>query len=403
MRLIFLRKTDTANHQSFQITLKNVSIFFFTAILIFNFILSLTALYPQEISEYEKRRENISKEIEILQKKIKEEEKRESSYLGTISKLSLKKRLIHNEISLFNMQMKKARRELKTTQNNIDSLKIKLEESKDSFEAILVSLYKFGHLSFFDFMLQVKDVGSLITGTKHLTILAKYQEKIIADHLQNFKDLKKAEMNLESKKKEISELLKKASKKNQELEREKQKYKSLINQIQKNKKIHLQTLKELQERNEQLKILIKKLEKKPLKISIIPLYEKKGRLEWPIRGKIVSRFGKQRHPRFNTVTINNGIEIAPKSDRTVRSIHSGSVVFADYFPGYGNLLIIDHGLSYVSLYGHCSKFLRKMGDIVQAGDSIAEVGDISSLKGITLCFEIRFKRDALNPLKWLKK
>jgi septal ring factor EnvC (AmiA/AmiB activator) len=252
-------------------------------------------------------------------------------------------------------------------------------------------------------MLHVKDVGSLITGTKHLTILAKYQEKIITDYLQNYQDLKKAETNLKLKKQEISQLLTKASKKNKEFEREERKYKSLISQIQKNKKVHLQTLKELQERNEQLKILIKKLEKKPLTISIIPLYEKKGRLPWPIMGKIVSRFGKQRHPRFNTVTINNGIEIAPKSDTIVRSIHPGFVVFADYFPGYGNLLIIDHGLSYVSLYGHCSKFLCQKGDIIQAGGYIAEVGDISSLEGVTLYFEIRFKRDALNPLKWLKK
>ena len=403
MRFRLLQKTDKKNQQSLQTKFKNASILFLATTLFFNFILPSKFSYPQKISEYEKRRENISKEIESLQEKIRKEEKRESSYLGTISKLSLKKKLIRNEISLFNMQMEKARQELKTTQAKIDALKIRLEESKASFEAILVSLYKFGHLSFFDFMLQVKNVGSLITGTKHLTILAKYQEKIIENYLQNFQDLKKAEINLESKKKEISQLLKKASEKSQELEREKQKYKSLLNQIHKNKKIHLQTLKELQERDEQLQILIRKLEKKPLTISIIPLYEKKGRLEWPIRGKIVSRFGKQRHPRFNTVTFNYGIEIAPKSDMIVRSIHPGSVAFADYYQDYGNLLIIDHGLSYLSLYGHCSKFLCQKGDIVRTGDSIAEVGDISSLEGVTLYFEIRFKRDALNPLKWLKK
>jgi septal ring factor EnvC (AmiA/AmiB activator) len=100
--------------------------------------------------------------------------------------------------------------------------------------------------------------------------------------------------------------------------------------------------------------------------------------------------------------MNNGVEIAPpKENLAIRSVHAGKVVFADYFKGYGNLLIIDHGMTYYSLYGHCAKFLVQKGDIVKTDQPIAEAGDTGSLVGVSLYFEIRYKTKPLDPLQWL--
>jgi septal ring factor EnvC (AmiA/AmiB activator) len=101
--------------------------------------------------------------------------------------------------------------------------------------------------------------------------------------------------------------------------------------------------------------------------------------------------------------MNNGIEITPRKDMLVKCIHPGTVAYTDHFQGYGNLIIIDHGMSYYTLYGHCSDFLVKKGDPVQADQSIALVGDYSALQGKTLYFEIRYKTKPLNPLQWLKR
>jgi septal ring factor EnvC (AmiA/AmiB activator) len=102
--------------------------------------------------------------------------------------------------------------------------------------------------------------------------------------------------------------------------------------------------------------------------------------------------------------MNNGIEIAPQKDGpTVQAIHPGKVIFADHFQGYGNLLIIDHGLNYYTLYGHCAEFLVNKGDLVRGEQPIAIAGDTGSLKGISLYFEIRFKARPLDPLQWLRR
>jgi septal ring factor EnvC (AmiA/AmiB activator) len=359
----------------------------------------------EEIADYEKRLQEIAGEIEILKTRIKRDERKKASILTQLDRISTNKRLIKKEISLYNIQMRKANKELSALNRKIPELRATLEEEKESIGKILTILYKYGRIDFIDFIIEADDMGSLLQGNKHLVLLAQHQDKIVADYLQILNELNAAEKKLAEKKQEISGLIQAAQQKKQDLEGEEKKNRDLVREIDQNKKIHLKTMGELEDRAEQLQKLMKKIlnSKIPPTITLIPLYEKKAALSWPLTGRVVTRFGLQRHPRFNTTTMNNGIEIAPRKDMVVRCVHPGTVAYSDHFQGYGNLIIIDHGMSYYTLYGHCSDFLVKKGDPVQADQSIALVGDYSSLKGTTLYFEIRYKTKPLNPLQWLKR
>jgi len=253
-------------------------------------------------------------------------------------------------------------------------------------------------------MLKVKNAAHLLTENKYLTILAEHQENIISDYLETLDELNTSLFRIKKKKTEINNLVLSSEQKNKELTFQEKKYRSLINKINSHKESYQKTIHELQGRAEQLQNLMEKIMKHPssLPFHLIPLYEKKGGLPWPLPGRITSSFGLQKHPKFNTITKNNGIEISPKENSVVKSIHPGIVVYTDYFHGYGNLIIIDHGMSYYSLYGHCSNFFVKKGDIVHSGQPIALVGESGSLSGVSLYFEIRYKTKPLDPLKWLR-
>jgi septal ring factor EnvC (AmiA/AmiB activator) len=138
-------------------------------------------------------------------------------------------------------------------------------------------------------------------------------------------------------------------------------------------------------------------------LRVIDLKQIKGRLNWPIKGKVISSFGKKKSTRFDTYIVDNGIEIRPSDSDKVKAVYSGDVLFADYYKGYGNLIIIQHSRDLHSLYGHCEKFLKKKGESVTAGDIIAIVGDTGSTLGKSLYFEIRNQLKSQNPLKWLHK
>ncbi len=377
-------------------------------ILSLSFILynGLLSQSQPDISDYQQRLSKLTREIENLQSRIRKLERKKSTTLSELDRIAFQKNLTKKEISVSSIRMDQANHELAAIQKTISAMETKLEEERQSIEKILITLYKFGRFNTFQLMLQAEDLGSLLSESKKLGLLARYQEKVITDYITTLAQLQSARSALELKKEEITQLISNAQKKRQELEIQERKYHSLVREIERNRKTHLKTLEELNERAEQLQILIKKLLKKEisLPIKLVPLYERKGKLPWPIEGKLITRFGLQKHPRFNTLTINNGIEIAPKKDHlVVKSIHPGKVVYTDYFQGYGNLIIIDHGMNYYSLYGHCSDFLIKKGEFVEAGQPVALIGDISSLKGLSLYFEIRFKTKPLNPLHWLRR
>jgi septal ring factor EnvC (AmiA/AmiB activator) len=351
----------------------------------------LPASFQQDLSEYEKRLIAITEQITDIRKKISEEDKRKTSVLSSLNSIGLNKTLIKKEIVLYNAQMQKADSELTSLQKNIPVLEEKLQKEKQSIEKILVTLYKFGKFSYLDFLLQAEDVSHLISESKNLSMLAQSQDKIVSDYLTTLEELQTSKENLETKKQEISQLIQKAKEKRQDYSGQEKKYQSLIQEIDRNKEMHIKTLGELKDRIS-------------LPYALVPLYEKKGALSWPLTGRIVTRFGPTRHRVFNTITQNNGIEISPQKDTVVKAVHMGRVAYADYFEGYGYLVIIDHGLTYISIYGHLSsEFLVKKGDFVKEGQPIATVGEFGSLKEETLYFEIREKTDPVNPLQWLKR
>jgi murein hydrolase activator len=372
--------------------------------LILMLILSARVFGQQDVSDLEKRLVTVNETIRSLRAKIQEESKKESTLLSQLDKIIFNKKLIKAELALYSIQQEKISQELFAIKKNISGLRERLNREQQAMEKTLVTLYKYGKFDFLQFLLEAEDMSALFSEAKTLGFLARYEQKVIADYLKTMSELRNAEKDQELKKSESLQYIQEADRKKKELEAQEAEHKALIQQIQKNIKTYQQALEEQNERAQHLQSLMDKLVSQEivLPFRFIPFYEKKGKLPWPIAGKIITRFGLEKY--LNTVTMNNGIEIFPNKDKTIiQAIHPGKVVYADYFQGYGNLLIVDHGMNYYSLYGHCAEFMVTKGDFVRDGQPIAEVGDSGSLKGISLYLEIRYKTKPLDPLLWLKR
>jgi len=129
----------------------------------------------------------------------------------------------------------------------------------------------------------------------------------------------------------------------------------------------------------------------------------KGKLPLPAPGPITAGFGRVVNPRFNTVTVQNGLDIAAPAGAPVRAVAAGRVVHAGWFKGYGNLVIVDHGEGYHSLVAHLASMRTAMGEEVAAGEVLGSVGDSGSLKGPYLYFEIREQGRPVDPRPWLRE
>lgn len=124
----------------------------------------------------------------------------------------------------------------------------------------------------------------------------------------------------------------------------------------------------------------------------------RGELALPVRGELANRFGS---PRQDGAMPWKGLFIAAPGGETVRAIAAGRVVFADWLRGFGNLLIIDHGDSYMSLYGYNETLYRQVGDVIRGGDRIAAVGNTGGHRDSGLYFEMRHEGRPFDPMTWV--
>jgi murein hydrolase activator len=367
---------------------------------------SAPAPQSKEVADFEQRLTRLNGQIKDLKTRLESEARKETSILTSLARINLNKSIVERELAARNVELERGRADLAVIQANIRAIRAGLDRERESIERTLVTLYKFGRVDFFQFLLQARDIETYASESKHLALLARGQDELVAEYLASLEELRAAESALESKQTDLAAMARAASLKRRELDTEARKGATMVREIRKNRTTYQQTLKELSESAEELQKLMNRIISQEwiLPAAWVPLYERKGKLAWPLDGRIITSFGFEKHPDFKTVVMNKGIEISPAKDKSlILSIHSGKVVYADYFQGYGNLLIIDHGMTYYTLYGHCSEFLAAVGDMIRTGQPVAVVGDTGSLKGECLYFELRYKTKALDPLQWLRR
>jgi septal ring factor EnvC (AmiA/AmiB activator) len=151
--------------------------------------------------------------------------------------------------------------------------------------------------------------------------------------------------------------------------------------------------------NDQLRLekLIAQLKKSMTTLDGAEFAARKGSLPWPVEGKVNKRFGQAR--AGGRLKWQGNLILAP-TDSSIKAVHRGRVVFADWLRGFGLLTIIDHGDEYMTLYAHSDAILKQVGDFVESGEPIATVGSSGAQSTPSLYFELRQKGIPQNPNSW---
>jgi len=308
----------------------------------------------------------------------------------------------------------------------------RLQRSRTLLRQRLRAMYKQGRLGYVRVLLSAEDLSSAGRRLKYLSALAAQDQRLVKVYNVSLTDLSRKRVDFERYKREVAEATEKAAVTRGQILEEQQKYRVLLAKVREEKTDHLATVKELEKSAKDLQSLIARLQseeerqrrasraaprregsrgeggagRENLEVPDIRddgRFERlRGRLPWPANGTLASTFGRQEHPRFHTVTFNRGIEINAPHGRDIVAVADGTVIYAEWFKGYGRLVILDHGGGYFTLYAHASDILAKTGDSVSGGQVIAKVGDTGSLEGSQLYFELRHKGKPQDPLAWLR-
>jgi len=179
---------------------------------------------------------------------------------------------------------------------------------------------------------------------------------------------------------------------------------TLLAKVRTERTLTAKAITELEESAKQLQALLQQLEREAAKRKTDGrLAQARGQLPWPYDGAVVGLFGRQRHSQYNTDIFRRGIEIKAREGDDVKAVHQGVVAYADWFKGYGLVVVLDHGDHYYTLYAHLGRVGVKVGEAVTRGQVIGVVGETGLSDEQTLYFELRHHGTPLDPLTWLKK
>ncbi len=344
------------------------------------------------INKKQKSLKNLLLEIKRLQKKYKKVQDELKSLKLQMQLLKRVSQLRKRDIEIYQYNLKKINKSLATYNLYLKTLNNTLEKLEKVIHKLFVEVifdkYSFKKEKQFCDEYVMRD---LMNKQKELLELKKNVEKSINSLEKEKNKIElwlKASVNIKEKKDITRKKIAKKTKTLEEIRKElKQKLKKRVADKEKLEAMII----ELSNKKEYLKKIIE---------DKTQGFIRKGYVMWPVKGDVIESFSYDPENPYEPQN-NPGINIAAPVGSNVKSVANGIVIYAGWFNGFGNLVIVDHGNKIYTLYAHLQKIYVKEGEVVKKGKIIGTVGDTGSLKGPMLHFEVRLNSVPQDPLKWL--
>jgi septal ring factor EnvC (AmiA/AmiB activator) len=372
-------------------------------------IFVLTVLTPRlsssDAADPNKKLSDIEKKIEEKKQQVKESIKKEKSVIENIEAIneSIKKK--EQELRNYDKRISQTLSESQRLSKEIDELNIKLSGRQQHMKERLRALYKQQYGGHALLLISAKDYQDFIKKSRYISLIAYYDSKVINQFSADIEELVPKKQELEALNEKLNYDKKVTRDMQMALQADRDIKDKLLSSIRSKRQSYENALEELEESSKKLHKMIEGLKKKNLPKSVTGkgFASLMGRLPWPVAGKVAVPYGQYKDPVFNIAVFKNGIEIQPLQDENPKAVAGGRVVYADWFKGYGLLLIIDHGSGYHSLYGNLSEIFLNTGDILIEGAVVGKIGKSELLTFPTLYFEIRHKGKPVDPVEWLER
>ncbi|MCJ7496730.1 MAG: peptidoglycan DD-metalloendopeptidase family protein [candidate division Zixibacteria bacterium] len=355
-----------------------------------------------KIAEQKDELENIRKELEEKREKIKKLSKKESSVFIEIKDLEEELELMDKLLLRLNLKSKQAGKDITATEVLLEKSQLRLQAKRDELGCRLRDIYKYMRFREYEILTGASSPLDLMRRLKYIKLITRQDQSLIQEVSKGIENIEKNKISLESKRKELAFLIKEKNKEENKRSTEKNKREKLLKKIRSEKEIHLQSVKELEKSAKEIEKLLTSLEKerfkKEVEITTGLFRVLKGRLPWPVTGKVALGFGEQKESRFNTKLFNPGIDISPSSDLEVKAVADGRVVYSSWLRGYGNFIILQHDDGYYTVYANLKEILVGVGEDVGRAQTIARLNGSEN----NFHFEIRKGKEQLDPLEWLK-
>ena len=368
----------------------------------------------ERIDKIQKDIEKTKAEIEKAEKDLRTMKTRKATVQDDLNLSEKKIKAVQNNLLMLQNEEKILKAEEEAARLRMDDAAQVLAARSEEYKARLRSMYCRQKVSALEVFFSAGSMSSLLRGFTMLRSLAaadmnvlndiRYQNSIIETEMVTVKAALDAKVAMERTKEQEKNNLAAAKRKrelllaeiNTSLQAQEEKIQKWNREYEQSKMIMDQLLQEQIKNNEKVAV--------PQSLRGYTFASRKGKLPWPVNGKVLSGYGRRVDSKTGTVTINRGVEFETRRGEQVCAIGSGQVVKTQSIRGYGNYIMIHHFPNYYTIYAHLSDFLVNEGDIVREGDVIGLAGSTGLIddRNTQILIEVLNGRTPENPLSWMK-
>ena len=365
--------------------------------------LALVALVAPLSGRAAQDAEQVAKQVQANEEALAKLREQATSVLDSLQLAEDEVRALQEAASQAEAVARAANLRVEAAQRDEDAARDALISELDLLSPRLKARYELGKQRRTNLLVTASSLGELLWRQRALDRVLKGDLELVGKAREALGVLKAKRTKLEAVKAEYASRAQFALAQRAKATRKKEELATLHESLMDQQDLKEKTLKELYKVQSELSRYVKHLPAAlaELKTAQIGFAKKKGKMPYPTKGHIEVAFGKVLNPKFNTVTFQKGLDIRAPENTEVTAVAGGKVVHAGPFRGYGNLVIVDHGDGYHTLYAHLASLAKAVGDEVEEGQGVGAVGDTGSLKGAYLYFEVRESGKPVDPKEWL--
>lgn len=361
--------------------------------------------FAQSRQQTEKRLDSLKAELEQRRARLEALGNKEGDVLGRMQEIEETIDLNATVVGRLKTREDRVGREIRLADSLLITQEAQLEQTRQHYQRRLLAVSKNTVRRPPDWLFFLSDPGEAVLAAPMLRAAGKADRYLITLHDSLRTDVEKNRVVLVDRQGELSQLRQEKVRESDLLEASHRKRQNQLKDIRSEKTQLASAMQELVDAAAKLESVMKDIVNSGAATfggDGRHIAKAKGRLPWPVKGKILQPFGYREVGPKRAKVPHNGLSIDAQFGTPVSAVADGAVSYTGRLRGYGQIVILDHGGGYFTLYGHLDQVDCFKGQVVLQGDPIGTVGDSGSLSGPELYFELRQDRVQVDPLPWLK-
>ncbi len=350
----------------------------------------------QRIKEHQRELGETKRELEDTRQQIERLTETEKTGLARLEALRAQIAAARRYINQLDVQLADRTEQVGQVARQVEETAKRIEARRQDLTERLTDIYKYGRLVPLEAVLATDQVDNVYRRLMHLRWVARADRRTAEELIRLRANQLEQQSRLIAARDDLVKLKAERLASESLLASSCRAESAMVAKVRTERDAKLKLERELDEAAQRLQALIADLEKERAQASAGGHFfeQNRGKLPWPVRGELITRFGPQTHPVYKTKTTSSGIDIRTSAGTPALAIASGKVAYADQFMGYGRLVILDHGGGFYTLYGNLEDILARPGAEIPAGSPVGRTRDF-------LHFEIRRQGQPTDPLLWL--